>query len=79
MIALLSNASPVVPMEVIKAALPIGIGLASAAFLTMKIASSSSYGQDKVIKKPIDGNRGESCGEQTICLSSVAFPAKSHE
>ncbi|KAF9352364.1 hypothetical protein BGX34_012184 [Mortierella sp. NVP85] len=47
MIALLSNASPVVPMEVIKAALPIGIGLASAAFLTMKIASSSS--QDKTI------------------------------
>lgn len=47
MIGLISNASPVVPLEVIKAALPIGIGLASAAYLTMKIAANSS---DKMVK-----------------------------
>jgi len=45
MISLISDASPMAPLEVIKAALPIGIGLASAAYLTMKIASNSSSGK----------------------------------
>ncbi|KAG0227805.1 cytochrome P450 [Mortierella sp. GBAus27b] len=45
MIGLVSNSSPVVPIEVIKAVLPIGIGLASAAYLTLKIANSSNAGK----------------------------------
>lgn len=48
MISLVSSASPLIPMEVVKAALPIGIGLASAVYLTVKIATNSSYGGDKV-------------------------------
>ncbi|KAF9400531.1 hypothetical protein BGX21_004081 [Mortierella sp. AD011] len=49
MIGLISNSPTVgVPVEAIKVALPIGVGLASAAFLAMK-AASSGYTTDKSI------------------------------
>jgi hypothetical protein len=49
LVGLVSNASSAVPIEAIKAALPICIGLASVAYLTMKISSNSSSSGGKVI------------------------------
>ncbi|KAF9351724.1 hypothetical protein BGX34_000397 [Mortierella sp. NVP85] len=42
LLGLVSDASSAIPIQAIKTALPIGIGLASAAYLAMKIASNSS-------------------------------------
>ena len=42
LVGLVSDASSAIPIQAIKTAFPIGIGLASAAYLTMKIASNSS-------------------------------------
>jgi len=42
MIALATSSTTSAPVEILKAALPIGIGLASAAYLTIKAASYNS-------------------------------------
>jgi hypothetical protein len=47
MIYFVSDASPMISMATIKAVLPIGIGLASAAYLTMQVANSRLH-TDKV-------------------------------
>ncbi|KAF8923093.1 hypothetical protein BGZ58_003351, partial [Dissophora ornata] len=51
MISLISNTSNPVPIEAIKIALPIGIGLASAAYLTLKAATNDGFSTDKTIPK----------------------------
>ncbi len=48
MLTLLSSSSGADAVGVIKAALPIGIGLASAAFLTLKMTGQIGHGVDKV-------------------------------
>ncbi|GJJ75559.1 hypothetical protein EMPS_07917 [Entomortierella parvispora] len=50
MLGLVSNSSGTLPVDVLKAALPIGLGLASAAFLTLKLShSSNGFSSDKSI------------------------------
>ncbi|KAF9963160.1 hypothetical protein BGZ65_005513 [Modicella reniformis] len=49
MINLGSDPSSVIPMDTIKAALPIGIGLASAAYLAVKVASNSGFDKGKSV------------------------------
>ncbi|KAF9985665.1 hypothetical protein BGZ65_010211, partial [Modicella reniformis] len=58
MIGLVSDAVHIVPLEAIKIAVPIGIGLVSAAYLTMKVASSSNPGKPvpTVSLRPGDSN-----------------------
>ncbi|KAF8929645.1 hypothetical protein BGZ58_008795, partial [Dissophora ornata] len=51
MIGLISNSSNPVPIEAIKIALPIGIGLASAAYLTLKAATNDGFSTDMTIPK----------------------------
>ncbi|KAI1302998.1 hypothetical protein EDD11_005451 [Mortierella claussenii] len=49
MIGLVSNSANGMPLEIMKAALPIGIGLASVAYLAIKAASDAGFTSDKTI------------------------------
>ncbi|KAG0357223.1 cytochrome P450 [Gamsiella multidivaricata] len=49
MIGLLSSSASPNPSEILKVALPIGLGLASAAYLTMKAVNKEGYSTDKSI------------------------------
>ncbi|KAG0266471.1 hypothetical protein BG011_002262 [Mortierella polycephala] len=49
MLGLMSTNSAAVPIDIIKTALPIGIGLASAAFITIKMANQYGDNSDKSI------------------------------
>ena len=48
MLGLVSNSSSLVATDALRVAIPIGIGLASAAYLTMKVVLSEGFGSDKV-------------------------------
>jgi hypothetical protein len=44
----MSNSSNLVATDALRAAIPIGIGLASAAYFTMKVVLGEGFGSDKV-------------------------------
>jgi len=49
MLGLVSSSAGAMPVNVLKAALPIGLGLASAAYLALKLThSSNGFSSDKV-------------------------------
>ncbi|KAG0313997.1 hypothetical protein BGZ99_008436 [Dissophora globulifera] len=49
MLGLVYSSSVAIPSDILKAALPIGIGLASAAYLTMKVVNNDGFSTDKSI------------------------------
>ncbi|KAF9994760.1 hypothetical protein BGZ65_009598, partial [Modicella reniformis] len=49
MLTLLSSSTSTAPVDILKAALPIGIGLASVAYLTIKVANQNGFSSDKSI------------------------------